>query len=87
MDYMMAGRPIIAALRAGNNPVAEHDCGLTAPPDDPGAVALAVKSMSRAGDDARQIMGSRGREAVVKQYSYDVLASRFASLFCDQFPS
>src|SRR5690606_6102044 len=37
MDYMMAARPILHAVEAGNDPVAEAGCGLTVTPEDPPA--------------------------------------------------
>lgn len=81
MDYMLAGRPVIAAMRAGNNPVEEHGCGLTAPPDDAGGLADVVLHMARLAPAERAAMGARGQQAVKEHYAYDVLAARFARHF------
>jgi glycosyltransferase involved in cell wall biosynthesis len=81
MDYMMAGKPIIAAMRAGNNPVEEHGCGLTAPPDDAREVASCVSRLMAMSVADRDAMGARGRAAVETVYSYTVLARRFAECF------
>lgn len=35
MDYMMAGRPVLMAIDAGNDPVVDSGCGLSVKPEDP----------------------------------------------------
>lgn len=86
MDYMLAGRPVIAAMRAGNNPVAEHGCGVTAPPDDAAALAGEVRRLTGMAPGERQAMGQRGRQAVQDHYAYGVLAARFAACFAPPAP-
>jgi glycosyltransferase involved in cell wall biosynthesis len=81
IDYMMAGRPIIAALTAGNNPVEEHRCGLTVAADDARGVADCVRRLMRMSFGERQAMGDAGRSAATEHYSYEVLARRFAACF------
>ena len=81
MDYMMSARPIVAAMRAGNDLVSEHGCGITVPPDDPRAVAAAVAKLAELPPAARLQMGQRGRRAVEEHFTYPVLARRFAQAF------
>jgi glycosyltransferase involved in cell wall biosynthesis len=77
MDYMMAGRPIIQAIDAGNDPVSESGCGLTVPPEDPTAIANAVRELMVLSPEERALMGMRGRSYVVANHDYRTLASRF----------
>ena len=57
MDYLMAQRPVLHSVEAGNDPVVEAGAGLTVPPQDPKAVAdglltlAAVPAGERAGID------------------------------------
>jgi glycosyltransferase involved in cell wall biosynthesis len=77
MDYMMAGCPVVHAVEAGNDPVAEAGCGLTVPPQDAEAVAAAFEQLAAAGPEARRAMGARGRAHVLAHHTYPVLARRF----------
>lgn len=54
-DYMVAGLPVIFAVRAGNDPVTESCCGVTVDPGDPQAICTitqlaAVDRRCTAGD-------------------------------------
>jgi glycosyltransferase involved in cell wall biosynthesis len=77
MDYMMAQRPVLHSVEAGNDPVAEAQCGLTVPPEDPAAVAHGLLQLAALDIETRQAMGRRGRQFVLAQHTYPVLAQRF----------
>jgi len=76
-DYMMAGKPVIHAVEAGNDLVAESGCGISIPPEDPVAIAEAIKKLIDMSPLEREEMGRRGREYVIKNHDYKVLAKRF----------
>ena len=77
IDYMMAGRPILHAVEAGNDLVADARCGLTVAPESPRAVADGVLSFLAASPATREAMGQRGRQFAADQLSYPVLGRRF----------
>jgi glycosyltransferase involved in cell wall biosynthesis len=77
MDYMMAAKPIIFAINAGNNPVAESGGGISVPPEDPGTVAGAILRLMAMDPWERKAMGARGRKYVIDHYAYRVLAEKF----------
>jgi len=77
MDYMMAGRPVLHSVDAGNDPVAEAGCGLTVAPESAVAVADGLKALLALPTSEREAMGVRGRAFVVAHHSYRVLARRF----------
>jgi glycosyltransferase involved in cell wall biosynthesis len=77
IDYMMAGRPIIQAINAGNDMVAESECGISVPPEDPSAIANAVVQLIELGEAGRDRMGARARDYVLARHEYAVLARRF----------
>jgi glycosyltransferase involved in cell wall biosynthesis len=83
MDYMMAGKPIISAISAGNDPVSEADCGLSITPEDPQSIANAIQTLMDASESQRQAMGKRGKQYVIENHDYRVLARKFFQLMVD----
>ncbi|MBR4329917.1 MAG: glycosyltransferase family 4 protein [Candidatus Riflebacteria bacterium] len=77
MDYMMAGKPIIHAVNAGNDPVEDSGCGITVPAEDPPALADAIIKLMNTTEEERYLMGQKGREYVIKNHDYRVLAQKY----------
>lgn len=77
MDYMMAGRAVLHSVEAGNDPVADADCGLTVPPESATAVAQGLQLLASKSAEERKQMGERGRAYVLAHHAYPVLARRF----------
>ena len=77
MDYLMAGCPVLHAVEAGNDPVAEAGAGLTVAPQSPEAVAQGLRQLLALPAAERQAMGQRGRAFVMAHHAYPVLAQRF----------
>jgi len=77
MDYMMAAKPVIHSVEAGNDPVAESGCGFTVAPEDPEAIAQAILRMRDLSPEEREAMGARGRAFVREHHDYRVLARLF----------
>ncbi len=77
IDYMMAGRPILHSVEAGNDPVADAACGLTVAPQDPYAVAQGLLALFMLGNEERLAAGERGKAYALAHLSYPVLGQRF----------
>lgn len=77
MDYMMAARPVLHAVEAGNDPVGEARCGLTVAPESPDATALGIRSLLSLSPGERKAMGKRGRDFVMNNLTYPILSKRF----------
>ena len=77
MDYMMARCVVLHSVEAGNDPVAEAGCGLTVPPADPPAIAGGLRQLARLDAATRERMGAAGRQFVLDNHIYPVLARRF----------
>lgn len=76
-DYMMAEKPIIQAIDAGNNLVREADCGIDVEPDNVDAIASAIIKLSELPKEEREIMGKHGKDFVLKNHTYAVLSQKF----------
>ena len=46
-DYMMAEKPIIQAIEAGNNMVKEYSCGVDVEPENARSIAEGVETLAR----------------------------------------
>lgn len=77
LDYMMAGTPVVYAIEAGNDPVAEAGCGISVPAEDGTAIADAFSVLSELSIQERREMGARGREHAQQHYAYPQLAKKF----------
>ncbi len=77
IDYMMAGKPIIQAIKAGNDMVSEAECGVSIEPENPNAIAAAVKYLISQPDKILKIMGEKGKKYCIANHDYKVLAEKF----------
>ena len=76
-DYMMAGKPIIHSITAGNDLVKEADCGISVPAEDIDAIAKSIIKIKKLAKQERDEMGKRGKEFVIKNHDYKILAKKF----------
>lgn len=76
-DYMMAGRPVVHAIDAGNDLVGESGCGISVPPENPQAIADAILYLFKMSPGKRKAMGQNGQEYVKTHHDYSVLARKF----------
>jgi glycosyltransferase involved in cell wall biosynthesis/SAM-dependent methyltransferase len=79
-DYMMAGKPIIHSVAAGNDPVEEVGCGVTVPPNDPAAIAKAALELGAMPSKDKQAMGQKGRSFIRAERTYEILAQQFLEM-------
>jgi glycosyltransferase involved in cell wall biosynthesis len=79
-DYLAAGRPIVVAIDATNNPVAEAGAGITVRPEDPQHLAEGILALARMSPADRARRGESGRRFLAERHDYVVLAARFASV-------
>lgn len=84
LDYMMAGCPVLHAVDAGNDPVAEARCGVSVAPEDPAALAHGLLGLLALGAQERRAMGARGRRYALAHFTYPVLAQRFLDVLAQE---
>lgn len=85
-DYMLAGRPVVQCSDAGNDLVREGGCGFTVPPEDPAALADAVRRLVDTAPADRAALGQNGRRFVLEHHDVRVLASRFIAAVMSTAP-
>jgi glycosyltransferase involved in cell wall biosynthesis len=77
MDYMMAGKPIVHSVNAGNDFVADSGCGISVEPDSPALIVNALAKIAEMSKEDQARIGSKGRDFVLKNHNYKVLAQKF----------
>lgn len=78
-DYMMAQRPVIQAIEAGNNIAREYNCGIDVEPENPKAIAKGIETLQKMSPEDRNTLGRNGKAAVLAFHNYKVLAKQFLS--------
>lgn len=76
-DYMMAKKPILHAIEAGNDLVQEAGCGISVVPENPEAISKGITLISSLSEDERIIMAKKGYDYVLENHEYEVLANKF----------
>jgi colanic acid biosynthesis glycosyl transferase WcaI len=82
LAYMACGRPILAAV-AGDaaDVVRDAGAGMVCPPEDPIALARAVRALVALPTAERERMGQAGRQTFLEHYTRAVLVDRYEELF------
>ena len=75
-EYFAAGRPIISACRALNNPVEEARAGLSVAPGDPEALAEGIRTLFSMPEGERRAMGDNGRAFAAQHYDVRAVARK-----------
>ncbi len=79
-DYMMAKKPIVQALDAGNDIVKDASCGISIEPLDDSAMAEAFTKMAKMAPQTLNFMGENGYGYVTNNHDVAKLAKYFESL-------
>jgi len=79
-DYMMAGKPVVQAIDAGNNIVEEAHCGLYAEPDNIEDIRKAILQLKTMSVEKRERLGRNGKEYVLRNHTYGILAQNFLNV-------
>lgn len=80
--YLACARPILCCVAGDAARVVESaGAGLVCPPEDPAALAQAVRDLYAMPVERRQQMGLSGRQAFLENYTRSVLLDRYEALF------
>ncbi len=79
-DYLASGRPVVSGSSAALDPIGESGGGIVVTPDDPDALADAVRRLVDAPAHEREAMGRRGRAFVEKNHDIEHLARRLETV-------
>ena len=79
-DYFMAAKPVIHAVSAKNDPVAEAGAGISVAPCAPGPLDRALRMLSNMGAEEREEIGLRGKLYALAHLEWSMLGKRYIAL-------
>ena len=82
-DSMMAGKPILYAVNAPNNYIAEYNCGVSLMPESVDDLVEGIRKLMKMTEKERFEMGYNGHVSAVKHFDYRVIAKNFADIMND----
>jgi len=77
IDYMMAKKPIIQYIDAGNDILKEANAGISVEPENPKAIVDAINKLLNTPQKELNKMGENGHDFIIKHHDYKVLAKKF----------
>lgn len=79
-DYLLMAKPVIFGVETPVDPVSEAGAGVSVPPSDPMALALAIEQMYQSTPEERAAMGARGRAYVEQHHNVIPLTDKLDKL-------
>lgn len=80
--YLATGRPIlVSAAGDAAELVRSAGAGLVCPPEDPDALAQAIRRMVEMPPEQREALGQAGRQAFLSRFARDLQIDRYEALF------
>ena len=78
IDYMVAGKPIIMAIRTKNDPVEKSGCGIKCKSSSPSDITDAIRELAENSSiDELKDLGAKGRIWVTSNLNYDTIIKDF----------
>lgn len=79
-DYMHAEKPILHSIHLKEELVSLAQCGLRVEEENPEAIAQGVLDLYKLSPENRLSMGKKGKDFVLKNFTYGELAKRYLNL-------
>ncbi len=85
IDYMMAGKPVVASYSGYQSMLNEANSGIFVPSGEVNAIIEAILSFKEMKRDERNLYGSRGKAWVEENHSYKNIAIKYYNKIIDLF--
>ena len=83
IDYMLAGKPVVASYTGYPSMINEADCGSYVPAGDIAALRREVQRYADMDAAQREAIGRRGREWILAHRRYETLAQNYLDILFD----
>lgn len=84
IDYMLAGKPVVASYTGYPSMINEADCGSYVPAGDIVALQNEIQRYVDMEESQREIIGRRGRDWLIANRRYETLAQDYLSILFDE---
>lgn len=84
IDYMMAGKPVVASYTGYPSMINEANCGTFVPAGDVPALKQEIERYARMDDEKRLLIGARGKAWLVQNRSYSTLAQEYLAIMMNR---
>ena len=81
MDYMYSGKPMLVSFSGYVSLINDADCGIVVPSEDKVTLVSVIKDFYKMDKNELIKMGLRGKEYVVKNRTFEVLAKKYMEIF------
>jgi len=85
VDYMMAGKPVVASYSGYQSMLNEANAGVFVPTDDVDSIVDAIRFFKDMSEEERNLYGSRGKKWVEENHYYKNIASRYYGKILELF--
>lgn len=83
-EYMLSGKPIVLSCPPMKyNIITEAKCGKVIRPEDPHAIAEAVRVLFKMPISERESLGKNGEKFILENNTFDILAEKLISVFME----
>jgi glycosyltransferase involved in cell wall biosynthesis len=86
IDYMLAGKPVVASYTGYPSMINEADCGTYVPAGDIEALRREVQRYAAMEVSQREAIGRRGREWILAHRRYETLAKNYLDILFNPVP-
>jgi glycosyltransferase involved in cell wall biosynthesis len=80
IDYMLAGKPVVASYTGYPSMINEADCGTYVPAGDVAALRQEILRFAAMGATQREAIGQRGRSWILASRRYETLAKNYLAI-------
>jgi glycosyltransferase involved in cell wall biosynthesis len=84
IDYMMAGKPVVASYTGFPSMINEANCGTYVPAGDVAALKDEIARYARMETQERLLIGARGKAWLIENRSYDKLAKEYLGIILNK---
>ena len=82
IDYMMAGKPVLASYSGYQSMINEAGSGFFIPSEDADAIKLKIEQLINMNFEDLNNMGVAGKQWIINNRDWDIVSKNYSDLLC-----